>query len=267
MASKIDADWTKELSLKGENCPKHIGFTLDYVCKQCKRNVCVRCVALDHSGHAYDIEILKAKAEQISELREILEKRKREVKIWIYNCQEMTQKVHETSEEKLCSIDQDRDRRRLSVELERNDFERRAKSITECLEEEENKIYALEYSIDAALSTKQEAGEENTLSDIQEKLEKCTRAQLPRVRTYNDLKVKFERMQSPNRFSSSSTATLEELPSTSFLATSFCSDDRITSVLQPGQPHTSFEVRVECFSQSTCRRQSEVRIRRWPHIS
>eukprot|EP00057_Strongylocentrotus_purpuratus_P026981 XP_011681455.1 PREDICTED: uncharacterized protein LOC105446393 [Strongylocentrotus purpuratus] len=211
MASKIDADWTKELSLKGENCPKHSGFTLDIVCKECKRNVCAYCAAFDHPGH--DIERLRAKTEQISELKEILEKRKRELKIRIKNCQEMMQKVHETSAEKLCSIDRDRDRRKSSVEVERSDFERRAKSMLECLEEEENKMYALEYSLDAALSRKQESGEENTLSDIQEKLEKCTSAQLPRVKTYNNLTVKFERIQSPNRFSSSSTTTLGELAS------------------------------------------------------
>nr|XP_054757501.1 uncharacterized protein LOC129263619 [Lytechinus pictus] len=128
----------------------------------------------------------------------------------------MLLKVHEKAEEDLFSIDQDRDRRRSSVELTRNDFERRVKGCIESLEKEENRIYALEFSSETVLTLrKQGAGDKNTLGDTQEELRKCISAQLPRVKTYKDLKSKFWRIVSPNRFSSSSSSSSSISSSTS----------------------------------------------------
>ncbi|XP_041475685.1 mesocentin-like [Lytechinus variegatus] len=222
MANNIVGDWSEELpvNLTGQICPEHDPFKLDFFCKECKREVCVRCVAFHHSDHGIEylkdekeqlselgIEHLKDEKEQLSELRKELGKKKEDVKCRKKYCEYMLTKVHEKAEEDLCSIDQDRDRRRSSVQLTKNDFERRIKGCIESLEKEEDRIYALEFSSEAVLLRRQGAGDKNTLGDTQEDLRKCISAPLPRVKTYNDLKSKFRRIVSPNRFSSSSSST------------------------------------------------------------
>nr|XP_054757490.1 uncharacterized protein LOC129263608 [Lytechinus pictus] len=209
MANNIVGDWSEELpvNVTGQICSEHDPFTLDFFCKECKREVCVSCVAFHHSGHGIG-HLKDHEKEQLSELQEKLERRKRDVKLRKKDCEDMLLKVHEKAEEDLFSIDQDRDRRRSSVELTRNDFERRIKGCIESHEKEENRIYALEFSSETVLTLrKQGAGDKNTLGDTQEELRKCISAQLPRVKTYKDLKSKFWRIVSPNRFSSSSSSS------------------------------------------------------------